>query len=521
MFIRTKTTEGRTYLQVVESYWQNGRPRQRVIATLGRLDKLSEAGSIDGIIKSLLRFSDKIKVCEDFKAGRLQARRVVKIGPDLILARLWRNLSIDKIVNKLAVDRNFGFSVERTIYLATLSRLFFPGSDRRAKRLKRDYKVTGAEGIELYHLYRAMAWLGEEKEQIEEQLFATNRNLFSSLSVVFFDTTTLYFEGAGGESLGQRGYSKDRRPDEAQMVVGAVLDDKGRPIASPMWPGNTTDAKTIIPVVNSLKERFGVKEITFVADRGMVGARNIEKLSQAGFSYILGIKMRLQKKAMREVLSRAGRFREVEKNLKVKEVSHKGRRYIICLNPEEAKKDAAAREAILAALKERIKKGASSLIGNTGYRKYLKIKKDSVAIDAAKAKEEEKYDGKWVLTTSTNLSAEEVARRYKDLWQVEMIFKEAKSTLETRPIYHQNDASIMGHVFISFLALSLMKELRARLDCSFEWDEIRQDLDALYEVEVSQDNKIFRLRSPLQGIAGKIFKAVGVAPPPSVVEAKT
>ena len=364
-----------------------------------------------------------------------------------------------------------------------------------------------------------MAWLGKNTEAIEDRLFSSNRDLFSSLSVVFFDTTSLYFEGEGGQTLGRRGYSKDRRPDENQMIVGAILDERGRPIASPMWPGNTTDAKTLIPVANSLKERFGVEGITLVADRGMVGEKNMKALSEAGFSYILGVKMRLEKVAMRSVLSRAGRYKEIADNLRVKEVTHEDKRYIVCVNPEEQRKDASAREAIVSALEEKLKTGALTLVGNSGYRKYLKAVKGSVSIDAAKVKEDSKYDGKWVLITNTDLPADEVAVKYKELWQVEAIFKETKSVLETRPIYHQNDASICGHVFVSFLALVLMKELKSRLDTPFSWDEIRQDLDALYEVEVAQDGKIFSLRSPLLGTASKVFKAVGVAVPPTVAEA--
>ena len=157
-------------------------------------------------------------------------------------------------------------------------------------------------------------------------------------------------------------------------------------------------------------------------------------------------------------------------------------------------------------------------MGNTGYRKYLKATKGSVRLDADKIKADEKYDGKWVLTTNTDLPADEVALKYKELWQVEAIFRQTKSVLETRPVYHHNDDSICGHVFVSFLALVLMKELKSRLGESFEWDAVRQDLDALYEVEVLQDGKPFFLRSPLHGIASKVFKAVGVAIPPAVVE---
>lgn len=520
MFVRTKTTEGRTYLQVVESYWQEKRPRQRVIATLGRLDKLSEKGQIDGILRSLIRFSDKIKLTEQYQAGKLKAERVTRIGPDLIVGRLWSELGIDQEIESLMEGRKYGFSVERAVYLATLSRLFFPGSEKKAQRIARDYRISGVAGLELHHLYRAMAWLGENREKIEEKLFFNHRNLFTSLSLVFFDTTTLYFEGKGGETLGRRGYSKDRRPDENQMVVGVVMDDKGRPIACPTFPGNTTDAATISPVATSLRKRFGVGKVVIVADRGMVGTKNMVSLEQLGFPYILGVKMRLERRAMREVLSRAGRFSKVKENLKIKEVRYNGKRYILCLNPEEAEHDRLTREAILNDLEGKLRKGASFLIGNSGYRRYLKMGEKPV-IDWEKVREEERYDGKWVLVTTTELPPEEVALRYKELWRVERIFREAKETLKTRPIYHKYDSTILGHVFVSFLALLIMHELKRRIDFPCEWDEIRQDLDALYQVEVKQNGRTWILRNPLQGVAGKVLRACGVAIPPSAVEASS
>jgi hypothetical protein len=518
MFVRTKTTQGRTYLQVVESYWQDGRPRQRVIATLGRLDKLAQRGQIEGILRSLSRFSDKVRVTEDYRAGNLEAKRVQKIGPDLICARLWRELGIGEVLNKLLSERKFEFPLERAVYLSTLSRLFFPGSDRRTMARARDYHISGEGELSLHHLYRAMSFLGDNRERIEDELFFRNRDLFSSLSLVFFDTTTLYFEGRGGESLGRRGYSKDRRPDENQMVLGMVLDDRGRPIACPAWPGNTTDASTLLPVAESLRSRFGISDICIVADRGMVGKKNTQELEGLGFSYILGVKMRLEKKAMAEILSRPGRFREVADNLKVKEVRYQGKRYIVCLNPQEAERDRLSREAMVADLQRKIAESPSSLIGNTGYRRYLKAGQRP-EIDWDKVREEERYDGRFVLLTNTELSPEEVAEKYKELWRVERIFREAKDTLRTRPIYHQSDSYILGHVFCSFLALLLMHELKARTGGEFEWDEMRQDLEALYEIEVEQDGKTWLLRSPLQGCAGKIFKACGVAVPPSAREA--
>ncbi len=167
---------------------------------------------------------------------------------------------------------------------------------------------------------------------------------------MFIDTTSIYFEDNGGEGLGQYGYSKDRRSDERQMIVGAVIDSTGRPISCPMWPGNMADAKTLIPLIKGLKERFGVGEIVIVADRGMVSKEAIEELEGMGVWYIFGVKMRKEKEVRERVLSDAGKYREVRDNLRAKEVNIKGRRYIVCLNPVEAERDRLEREAIIKSL---------------------------------------------------------------------------------------------------------------------------------------------------------------------------
>jgi hypothetical protein len=244
--------------------------------------------------------------------------------------------------------------------------------------------------------------------------------------------------------------------------------------------------------------------------------------------YILGARMRKVNEIKREVLSRPGRYREVrvEKKfskepepLKVKEVLLEGKRYIICLNPRQARKDAQDREAIVDSLKDKIKTGPKSLIGNRGYRKYLKIERESVSIDQDKIEYESRFDGKWVLITNTTLSAEEVALKYKELWQVEHVFRDVKSVLETRPVYHQRDENIRGHVFCSFLALVLRKELDRRLKAyghDFEWADIKQDLKSLQQVLIEDNGKSLALRTECLGTCGKVFQAVGVAVPPTI-----
>jgi hypothetical protein len=548
MFFRTKTSGTRSYLQIVENRWEDGRPKQRVIATLGRLDQLQQTGQLDALLVSGARLAQSVLLLSAHAKGQVPTITTRRIGPALIFERLWRETGCQRAIEQLLEGRHFEFDVERAVLLTVLHRLINPGSDRAADKWKSDYQIEGGDALQLHHLYRAMAWLGEElpedqqkdktpfaprctKDRIEEDLFAHRRDLFTDLQLVFFDTTSIYFEGEGGQDIGQRGFSKDHRPDLYQMVVGAVLDGQGRPICCELWPGNTTDVKTLIPIVDRLRSRFGVRRLCIVADRGMISKETIEALEQdeRGWQYILGARMRSQNEVKDEVLSRAGRYRVVHpprvesddpSPLKVKEVRVDDRRYVVCLNEDEARKDAADRDAIVAALREQLRSGDKSLVGNKGYRRYLSGGDTAhFQVDEAKLAEDARYDGKWVLRTNTELNTAEVALQYKRLWTVEHWFRSCKSLLQTRPIYHKCDKTIRGHVFCSFLALVLRQELQSRLEergHKLEWADVIQDMDRLQMVEVEQDEKRFLLRSEVQGTCGKVFQAVGVALPPTV-----
>jgi transposase len=543
MFARVKKSGKYQYLQIVENRKEKGKVKQRVIATVGRMDRLQAKGRVETLIKSLSRFSERTMLVLSGNTDVLAD--AMKIGPAIIFERLWKETGIQKAINKILAGRRFKFDVERAIFLTVLHRLMVSGSDRFCEKWRRDYHIEGTENLDLHHLYRAMAFLGEElkdqkdatpfcprcnKDRIEETMFSARFDMFSELELVFFDTTSIYFEGRGGDTIGQRGFSKDHRPDLKQMVVGAVIDDKGHPICCEMWPGNTTDVKTLVPVAKRMQKRFGIQRFCIVADRGMISNDTVKELEEKSIPYILGARMRLVKEIKIQVLSRGGRYTEVYPEgatskdpspLRVKQVVHNDRRYIVCLNTRQARKDTADREAIVAALKKQLKKGAKSLVGNKGFRRYLKMAKGSARIDVDKIKYESRFDGKWVLTTNTDLSAKKVALKYKELWQVERVFRDVKSLLETRPVYHQRDENIRGHVFCSFLALVLRKELERRLNNAghvFEWSDIKQDLKALQLVTVEEGNKRFAVRTQCHGNSGKIFQAVKVALPPTIRE---
>lgn len=547
MFFRAKPAGSYRYLQIVHSVREGKKVRQQVIATLGRLDLLEASGQLERLMRSGLRYCQSLAVLDAHAAGEIQPVAIRRIGPDLVFARLWKESGIQEVLRSILKARQFEFDVERAIYLTVLHRLFASGSDRAAERWRDDYLIPGSEGLELHHLYRAMAFLGDAIEQlekpagavrcnkdlIEEALFERRRDLFTEVELVFFDTTSLYFEGRGGESIGQRGHTKDHRPDLKQMIVGMAVDVEGRPICCEMWPGNTADVTTLLPIVKRMRERFRIREITIVADRGMVSQATLEAFenSDPPVRYIVGVRMRRQKEVNLSVLgSRARWFESVPERskakdrapLKVKEVWVEDRRYVVCLNEEERRKDAHDREAIVAHLKEQLRNGDKSLVGNKGYRRYLKVEGSGhFVIDEKQVKAEEHYDGIWVLRTNTVHNAETVAHVYKALWAVEDIIRTAKSILETRPIYHKCNETIRGHVFCSFLALLLKTELERRMkfaDLQCEWAQVLRGLEALQQVEATFEDKRFLLRSQLGAEASAALRATGVAAPPTLRE---
>jgi Transposase DDE domain len=546
MFVREKRIGRYTYVYLVESVREDGRTKQRIIHTLGRKDEVERRGDLDRLMQSVARLAKRSMVLSLLEEGNIPALNCKRVGAPLLFERLWRDTRCREVLDELLAGRGFEFAVERAVFLTVLHRLMVSGSDRACEQWRGDYRIGGVDDLQLHHLYRAMAWLGEElpqaeqngrtlaprciKDLIEERLFARRRTLFTDLSVVFMDTTSLYFEGRGGESIGERGHSKDYRPQLNQMILGVVIDQQGRPICSEMWPGDSADVTTLIPVIDRLRARFAIGRVCVVADRGMISNETIGALESRGLEYILGVRERSSKEVRDAVLAdqapsvplvipRKGR---PDTELEAKAVDIGGRRYIVCRNLAEAREDAKTREAVLATLRAKLRKGDKTLVGNSAYRRYLKTPGEAhFTIDEARVAEDARYDGLYVLRTNTKVDPLNAMLRYRELLVVEQLFRSTKDLLATRPIYHQTDAAIRGHVFCSFLALILRKELQERLSAARlkpEWNQLLADLDRLQEVDAEQDGKRFILRTPVTGVAGKAFQAVGVALPPNIRE---
>lgn len=530
MFVRKQTFKNkdgstRTYLQIVESVRVNGKTRQRTVANLGRAEKFI-AGPLDGLLRSLSSFSQRLRVID--AAEGIKAEWARDWGPLLVWHRLFCDLGLSDELAKMQEKSRLSFNLADAVFLMVANRLADPQSKLGVMRWKEGVYWPGAEALQLQHLYRALDFIAESEryKRIEEHLFWRDRDLFTpGLDLVLFDTTSTYFTGRGPEGLAEYGYSRDKRPDRRQMVVAVAMDQAGIPLAHHVFPGSVADPVAFSEAISDLKSRFQIERVVVVADRGCVSRRNLDLLSEMGYAWIVGKRLRGERRISQEVLSRAGRYsrvkdaygREVE-NLRVKEVVLDGERHILCLNPEEARHDRAAREAIVADLEEKIKRGAS-FVSNSGYRRFLKLE-GRPSIDYRKVEEDARYDGKWVLSTTSDLPASEVALAYKSLWMVERAFRELKSSLEVRPVYHFTERRVRAHVFICFLAFHLECVMRERLrasGCEVPYLRVMHDVGKLKAVKLELEGQPWLVRTELEGSAFAAFSALGMRPPSRVI----
>lgn len=541
MHIVEKTARGHRYLYLAQSVREDGRVRQKLLQPLGRKDQLEASGQLERLLESIGRHCERTVVLSQIAAGEVSAQR---IGGPLLFGRLWERLGIGEVLTGLLEGRGFGFDVERAVFVACLHRLFVSGSDRSCVDWMKSYAIDGVQDLALHHFYRAMAWLGEEiggtaegalaprcvKDVIEEKLFDRRRDLFTDLSVAFMDTTSLSFYGKGGETLGKRGFSKDSQPQLMQMILAVVIDGQGRPVCTEMMPGNTADVTTLLPIVDRLRSRFGITRACLVCDRGMISAATIAALEARGLEYILGVRERTSS-AVRKIVMGLDKTAMVplvlershgETQIWVKEVRiGKGKgaqRFIVSYNEAEARKTRADRQQIIDSLQKNLRKGDKALLGNSAFKRYLRKANTGAAfeIDAGKLAEEACFDGISVVTTNADITALQAVIRYRDLLQVESLFYKAKATFDTRPIYHQTDAAIRGHVFCTFLSLVLAKELTRLCDAHGfqpEWQPLLNDLDRLQQVTIEKDGKAITTRTHVAGQVGRAFQAAGIALP--------
>ena len=525
MFTRIKKVknsrgEVREYLLVVESKREKGKIRQKTIANLGRLDLFKSTNIADVLIEHVKDYTKKQALMD---MAHSQCDWSKEYGAVLILRRLWQQLGFDKFFKDCLRERKYQADLQECILAMVINRLIEPKSEYGLSYWIKQVYDHKWEKLELQHFYRALDFISKHKEGFEKDLFYKTTDLFSQeLDLIMFDTTSIKYWGEGKEvDLLQHGYSKEKRSDLKQLIVGILMTKDGYPIACEIIKGNEPDVKSFMKVVEKLKVRYNIGKIIWVADRGMVSKKNIEQLNEMKQEYIFGVRMRQLDKEMRREMLNPKEMWEVKDNLYVKEVEKKGKgRYIVCYNPEEQEYKHHKRVAFKHHLNKKLAISTPKdwMIKN-GYKKYVDFE-GSVHLNEKKLHEEGQYDGYWVLLTNSPFSSREVALHYKNLWQIEAGFRDLKSELETSPVFHYKEDRIKAHVFVCFLALILKVTLKKKIKAVEEEASFNEVFNAVRQIKTvkltsGKDQIIFRTELPAK--AHLAFKAINMAPPSRIL----
>lgn len=541
MYVRTisrknKSGSTTTYVQLAHNVRdaKTGQSKADVLYTFGRADSL-DVDAIRRLTKSLSRFltpEEALRIQGTIEGeAPIRFLKSVPMGGAYLLRALWEQLGIPQALSQCMKDRSFTSPVEWATFAMVANRALAPDSKRGVEEwVKEDVALGNPEPIELQHLYRAMDVLLEYRETIHKEVYFAVADLLNlEVDLIFFDTTSTYFEmdEEDEEGLRRYGHSKDHRPDLPQVVIGLAVTKEGIPVKCWTMPGNTSDMKTVEKVKSDLLG-WKLGRCVWVMDRGMSSEENRMILQKAGGHYIIGEKLRDNQEIHREVLAKRGRFTSVRENLEIKEVTigdgEKRRRFILVHNPEEAKKDRATREKTLKKIEEALKsikdqagpghkKSVCAFLSHRTMGRYLRqLKTGRIKIDKGKIKEEAHLDGKYIISTSDDtLSAEDVALGYKQLMEVERAFRTLKTTLDLRPVYHRKDERIEAHVFLCFLALLLVRV--AERKTNMPWDHIKAQMERLHLGEFfSKEGRVLQTTEPAPEQVN-ILKQLKISPP--------
>ncbi len=528
------------YIQLAHNYWDSDSrcSKTKVIYSFGREDEL-DITVLERLVDSISRYLNpgqaqfsKPAIAQAAEFTFLAAKR---LGGVWALDQLWRKFGFDSIIAKLLKGRNFEMDIERLLFAMVANRALDPSSKLAIEQwVEEDVYIPNLETASVHNLYRSMDFLLDVKDELEEQVFYSVANLLNlEVDLLYFDTTSSYFEVQPSEvdeddDFRKIGYSKDKRPDLVQMVIGLAVTRDGIPIKSWVWPGNTADMSVVQEVKNDLVG-WKLGRVISVMDRGFTSDDNARYLQRAGGHYILGEKLRSSKEEVVEAMARPGRYQKIRPNLEIKEIivgdGEARTRYILAYNPLEAKRQKEQRNSIIAEIEsrlERIKqmpekdhtKAMCALRSHKTYGRYIKqLTGGQLKLNKSKIAEDEKYDGKYLIRTSDDtLSAEDVALGYKQLVDVEDAFRTLKTELNLRPVYHRLEDRIRAHVLLSWLALLLVRI--AETSTEMTWRNLRHELDKIQVGKFSCNSGEVYQCTELTNEQLKILRAMGVERPP-------
>jgi hypothetical protein len=581
VYLRTssrRNKDGSTvrYLSIAHNERSPGGPSvAKVLLPLGREDRLDVAG-LRRLVGSMNRYlgedagSDAGAQVGAEPGGGLTITDSRPAGGAWLLDGLWQQLGIDTALREVLGGRRFTTDVERVLFALVANRALAPTSKLAAADwATHDAAIPGLTEATDDQAYRAMDLLVEADAdaRVQEAVFFAVAHLLNlEVDLLFFDTTSTYFErdsedpGAsdvedgGAPGFRRYGHSKDSRPDLPQIVIGLAVTREGIPVRVWCWPGNTGDA-ALLPQVKDDLRTWRLGRVVTVVDRGFNSATNLDYLRRAGGHFIAGERLRAGTPHVEEVLARQGRYRQVRDNLRIKEIrldAAPDLRWVLCANPDEAARAAAQRQAALERLRGELARIAAArsrlatskpttaaaarrreaeLASHTRAECALRdhpalgrwLRPDArgrLLLDTAKIRAEARLDGKYLLVTSDpDLAAEDVALGYKNLLEAERGFRDLKSTLELRPVYHRLEPRIRAHVLLCWLALLLIRVAERRTGST--WPTLARELGRLHAVTLTGPTGTVTQTTELTDAQQGILRACGLPPPPRITALHT
>jgi transposase len=517
IFLRTvKNNEGKQYLRIVESYRENGKTKQKIIANLGRVDLISvkEAENIIKKLEVIFGIKEGLKIAEIEEEPEKK-----NYGIKAIVDRLFKKYDMEGFFKN--IDEKTRFDVQELLKVMVMNRILEPKSKLGIFNDLEYYGFKKSEecedGIALHWFYRTLDVLSEKKKEIEKHMYRQRISLFNSkVDLVFYDVTTLSFETQQTNEIMQMGYSKDKKFNESQVVLGMSIDQDKMPVSFDIYPGNTFEGHTFKDTVETMKKRYNIGKVIVVSDRGMMSRKNIEIVENSDYEFIVGKSI----KQIKKLNVFEGEFIELSEGIKYKEMQYEGKRLLIIYSQERAKKDKRDRLRLIEKAKKMLEDGSIESKSKKGARKYLKEEsKQDYTLDIEKIEKDEKYDGYYGIITNTELNPKQILAQYHTLWKVEETFRTLKNYLETRPIFHWTEKRIKGHIVMSFVAYTMQRTLELELErkgIEYSHEKIREAIKNMEYIELKTQNQNFVVRTKINELGQKILKTLDI-PIPKII----
>lgn len=509
------------YLQLAESFRdKNGKPKHRVLCSLGREEDVLNKGLTDDLAQKLASIKNNLILLDKTKQS---IGSTFLLGPILALESMWKKLNLKGLLEGVKLQNQTNIDIEKSVKLMILNRLVDPKSKLAIESWKNKLYSEEYKAIELQHLYRTIDILADHKDMLQKELYQTTLALFKpQIKLLFYDLTTLYFESQVPNALKQFGYSKDNKTDCVQVMLGLIISQDDIPLGYEIFPGNTYEGHTVKSMIEKLKTKYEIEKIVFVADKGILSEKVLLELETAGYEYIVAYKIAgMPKKDQDEILKKTD-YAIINKDLQIKEIPYKGRRLILGHSEKRASRDRYMREELLKKLEKKIDTDKKGLIANIAHKKYLEITDYNVSIDQKKVELQSRWDGYFgFITNNRELKSQQIIDSYRLLWQIEESFRCMKSTLDLRPIYHWTEKRIQGHIMLCFLSFYILRVIQRHLIASgiqISPAKVMESLSEIQAIELKSKNIKYYARTEIEGLNNQILRALQVKIPSFILK---